>query len=101
MLDRDGLGANFVDFDPNDLDRYLGKKKTVESEPDFERTQPNLVYNLENTQHAVAPPPKAADWRTAEVMDPAGATDENRKDLTELEEVDADLTLEDTDTTNA
>ncbi|KAJ4423537.1 hypothetical protein N0V82_001862 [Gnomoniopsis sp. IMI 355080] len=86
MLDRDGPGANFIDFDAQDVDRYLGKKKTVEAEPDFERTKPNVLYNLENTQQAVAPPPQAVDWRTAEATDASETSDENRKDLTELEE---------------
>lgn len=80
MVDRDGPGANFIDFDAKDLDRYFAKKKNVEGEPDFERTNSDLVYNLENTQQGNTPP-QAVDWRSSGQADLAGVSDENRKKL--------------------
>lgn len=38
MLDRDPLGANFVDFNPDEYQSYLARKKDVDLEPDFETT---------------------------------------------------------------
>lgn len=38
MLDRDPLGANYVDFNLEEYQSYLAKKNDVDSEPDFETT---------------------------------------------------------------
>lgn len=84
MLDRDGPGANFIDFDTKEYARYVAKKKNVEGEPDFERTNPDLVFNLENTRQDDSPPPPQVDWRATGATDLASMSDENRKVLTEL-----------------
>lgn len=59
MLDRDGPGASFSDFDAADHERYLAKKKDVDSEPDFETTRPDLEFNLANTQNQ-----GSSSWRS-------------------------------------
>lgn len=65
MVDRDGPGANFVDFDVTHLEAYRAKKASVDVEPDFERTNPDLAYNLENTQDETPLPGPPMDWRSS------------------------------------
>lgn len=60
MVDRDGPGAGFVEFDAQALKEYQAKKGVIDAEPDFERTMGDLSFNLENTQAQSLPP---ADWR--------------------------------------
>lgn len=103
MLDRDGPGASFSDFDAADHERYLGKKKDVDSEPDFETTRPELEFNLANTQNdgSSAPLPPMS-WRSGEEDDgersekgEKGLSEENRKLLDEIRNKVAGLSPED------
>lgn len=86
MIDRDGPGAKFIDFDMNDLDRYQAKLKTLDAEPDFETTKSGVAYTLENTQQqfeaADAPP---TDWRTNALA--KRTLEEKRRLLVELREM--------------
>lgn len=70
MLDRDPLGANFADFNPEEYQSYLSKKKDVDLEPDFETTgldeaslyagTPQVYRGPENTDFYTRPAP---EWR--------------------------------------
>lgn len=72
MLDRDPLGANFLDFNPEEYQRYLSKKKDVDMEPDFETTgledlyqtaeRPLIYRGPENTDFYTPPAPAWRDY---------------------------------------
>lgn len=60
MLDRDATGAAFSDFNAADHERFVGKKKEVDGQPDFETTRPDVSFNLANTQAGDTP---STSWR--------------------------------------
>ncbi|CAN8095434.1 unnamed protein product [Discula destructiva] len=64
MVDRDGPGAKFVDFEVSHLEEYRAKKVAIDAQPDFERTSPDLAFNLENTQDDESWQNPPADWRS-------------------------------------
>lgn len=73
LLDRDSHGANFADFNPEEYQRYLSKKKDVDLEPDFETTgldpadlqqtnpRPLPIYRAPENTDFYSPPAPA--WR--------------------------------------
>lgn len=86
MIDRDGPGAKFLDFDANDLDRYHKKLKTLDAEPDFETTKSGVAYTLENTQqHSEAADAPPTDWRSTGLA--KRSLEEERNLLVELKEM--------------
>lgn len=66
MLDRDPLGANYADFNPDEYQSYLSKKQDVDWEPDFETTgldmsaEPQVYRGPEDTDFYTRP---AQEWR--------------------------------------
>lgn len=101
MVDRDGPGANFADFFPSDVEDYRAKKVVVDAEPDFERTNSQLAFNLDNTQAGsdgspLPPPlpPPSADWRAGSGADMPGISEENRKFLEGLKGKESNLSAE-------
>lgn len=92
MVDRDGPGANFVDFNAEDLERYLAKKESLDAEPDFEGRNlgPEALSEDAEQANAAAPPP--SNWRSA---GPGGLSEEMRKFLIGLKEKASGLSPED------
>lgn len=86
MIDRDGPGAKFADFDANDLDRYRAKLETLDAEPDFERTDSGVSYTLENTQQPETPPPPHKDWRATALAGFEGTEEEKQQLLLDIRE---------------
>lgn len=86
MVDRDGPGAAFVDFNAADLEEYRAKKVAVDAEPDFERTNADMQSNLGNTQdNSPVPPPPSTNWRSPSNNDLPAISEENKKFLEGLE----------------
>lgn len=95
MLDRDGPGAGFSDFDAHEHERYVAKKKEVDAQPDFETTRPDLEFGLTNTAGDETSPP--ASWRSGDDGDGdgMGLTDARRKMLEDIRDSVAALSPED------
>lgn len=86
MIDRNGPGAKFADFDANDLDRYRAKQVTLDAEPNFERTDSGVSYTLENTQQPEPPAAPQTDWRSTALAGFEGTAEEKRQLLLEIQE---------------
>lgn len=97
MLDRDGPGAGFSDFDNVDHERYLSKKKDVDAEPDYEKTRPELEFNLANTKGDDPADAQPGSWRSGEGSGKGqpGLSEEDRKLLDEIRDKVAGLSPED------
>lgn len=103
MLDRDGPGASFSDFNAGDHERYLAKKKDIDAEPDFETTRPELEFNLANTKNEdPSAPLTSTSWRSGEADDGdtpgkggIGLGEEDRKLLDEIRDKIAGLSPDD------
>lgn len=95
MIDRDGPGAKFFDFDANDLDRYRAKQETLDAEPDFERGESGVSYTLENTQQPETPPPAPqTDWRSTALAGFEGTPEEERQLMQDIRERVSKINLE-------
>lgn len=86
MIDRDGPGAKFADFDANDLDRYHAKQETLDAEADFETSDSGVSYTLENTQQPETPPSPQTDWRSTALAGFEGTDEEKRQFLLNIRE---------------
>lgn len=100
MLDRDGPGAGFSDFDAPEHARYLAKKKEVDAQPDFETTRLDLELGPAGTAGDETSSP--ALWRLGGDGTPGGAgedglglTDARREMLEDIRDRVAALSPED------
>lgn len=100
LVDRDGPGAAFADFNAADADAYRAKRAAVDAEPDFERSTNAADPGLNLQAGDEEAPPAVGNWRSEGAAGGggseglAGISEEDRRVLEELTGKEGDLTAE-------